>query len=119
MDPELKDSTKENYVACVRLTKGLIVAGRKLGENLQAMYKYIPATEDIAADETNWLNLIQKEYGIEPDIALIFADFSLMDEVQQAVALPTQTMPLLDALTLLTYLTPCGVAEDPADCLLV
>jgi hypothetical protein len=55
---------------------------------------------------------MHKKYGIAPEVTLIFADFSVVEEVQSAPATPAQDMSLLAALALLTYLTPTGVAAE-------
>jgi len=102
-------------MACMRLAKGLIVAGRKFGEKLQEIYDGLTPTDDVTADEEKWLALVQKQFGIPPEVALIFADFSALPEAKNAPALPAQAMPLLDALELLTYLTPTGIAAEPEE----
>lgn len=96
----------DTHMLCMRLSKGLIVGARKLGQKLNDIYNDIPVSDDPAADEVLWAETIQKQFGIPTETALLFADFSVLPEVKNATALPAQSMTVVDALSLLAYLIP-------------
>ena len=98
-------------MTCMRLAKGLIVTGRDLGARLNAIYDELPVSEDPEADEVVWAEKVQKQFGIPPETALLFAEFSLLPEVKSAPASPAQAMTVLDALSLLAYLIPPPLDE--------
>jgi hypothetical protein len=114
--PEQISTINELHLACMRLSKALIVAGRKLGDALLTIYDDIPITADgnPDADEAKWAKIIEKQFGIPPDIAMLFTDFSILAEVKAAHALPAQAMALKDALSLLVFLIP-DVPEVPEE----
>ena len=101
-----KDEILSDKATCIRLLKGFIVRVIRLGEKLQSQYSKIELTDDPDADEEAWTALIQEQYGIEPEDALMFADFSMLPETTSAPVLPSQHIELHDALKLLAYLVP-------------
>lgn len=109
------------HMDCVRFAKALIVAGRKLGAQLNELLPSVtaglPATEDedefFAAQDEAWTKLVTKTFGIPAEMTFILGDYSLLPEVQNAPALPAQAMTLYDALKFLAYLVP---TDETAEC---